>query len=371
MNSISATPAASCLTRLVLARPLAVGLRRAADAPPLACAPVSAPDLSEVASEAWRDGCLRAGRPQVPLAGTPMVLAPILADGSEDRCAGFSLQLALPGGQASSVAFTFHCLRHVAERAIAQLVEVRVLKQGETCLFDVVVDPRQTPPRPPGGEPTVARFSLRTPPLTYLTVSLRKLLARATPVALLDDEVFPVFYTQEAFARCEACARRGEKAGVESGGALFGSLASCPESGEFCAIIRDVIEIQDADEAKFSLAYSSRSWHRLQQIQQARQTAFPQHADRLLGQAHGHPFRPNDGKLCAECEKRATCMLSSAWVSQDDQSWHRAVFARQPWALCHVFGLTARGEPVHQLFGLKDGGLKSRGFYLLPDFTCE
>ncbi len=368
---MTANPAASCFTRLELARPLAVRLRRAADAPPLACAPVSAPDFSEVAGEAWRDVCLRAGHPQVPLAGAPMLLAPILANGSEVRCAGFSLQLALPGGHAGSVAFTIHCLRHVAERAIAQLVEACVLKQGETCLFEVIVDPQQAPTRQPAGGPAVASVSLRTPPLTYLTVSLRKLLARATPVALLDDEVFPVFYTQEAFAQCEACARRGEKAGVESGGALFGSLASCPESGEFCAIIRDVIEIEDADQAKFSLAYSGRSWHRLQQIQQARQAAFPQHADRLLGQAHGHPFRPNDGKLCSECEKLDTCTLSSAWVSQDDQNWHRAVFARQPWALCHVFGLTPRGEPVNQLFGLKDGGLKSRGFYLLPDFICE
>ena len=58
-------------------------------------------------------------------------------------------------------------------------------------------------------------------------------------------------------------------------------------------------------------------------------------------------------------------------LPKSDETWHASVFARQPWALCHIFGLTARGEPVHRLFGLKDGRLQARGFYLLPDFSFE
>jgi hypothetical protein len=72
--------------------------------------------------------------------------------------------------------------------------------------------------------------------------------------------------------------------------------------------------------------------------------------------------------MCAECVHRAVCTSTSAWASEDDQVWHKAVFARQPWALCHIFGLTARGEPSDRLYGLADGRLQSRGFYVLPDF---
>jgi hypothetical protein len=158
---------------------------------------------------------------------------------------------------------------------------------------------------------------------------------------------------------------------VETGSALLGSLASCPESGEFFAMIYDIIEIPEAEATAWSLSYSSRSWLRLQQIQQARQAAHPQRAARFLGQAHGHPFRPNDGKVCAACHQRATCVQNSAWASPDDQAWHRAVFARQPWALCHIFGLSARGESVSQLHALKHGHLQSRGYYLLPDFSID
>jgi hypothetical protein len=39
--------------------------------------------------------------------------------------------------------------------------------------------------------------------------------------------------------------------------------------------------------------------------------------------------------------------------------------------LCHIFGLTARGDKVNALFGLHDGRLQSRGFFTIPDFHPE
>jgi hypothetical protein len=56
------------------------------------------------------------------------------------------------------------------------------------------------------------------------------------------------------------------------------------------------------------------------------------------------------------------------FLSQDDRRWTRAVFARQPWQLCHIFGLAARGDRVHGLFGLHGGRLRERGFFVLPEF---
>ena len=364
-------PRAPSPTGLELAQPLAVRLFKEPGGPLLARIPVRPADFAEAASEGWRDGCLRAGHPHVPLAEAPMRLFPVLAEGSDSHCAGFRLEVTPSGGKPAHCLYTLRCLEPVADRAMAPLVEAGALKPGDSCHFEVVVDARGAGADRPPADGIELTVSLRHTALAYLKVSLGPLLARARPMAVKDDAAPPVFYTEEAFAKAEACARRGATANVESGGALFGSLAACPESGEFFSIVHDVIEVQEADEARLSLAYTSRSWLRLQQIQQARQAAYPERAERLLGQTHGHPFRPNDGKACADCEKRATCALTSAWTSREDQTWHRSVFARQPWALCHIFGLTARGEPAHQLFGLKDGRLQARGFYLLPDFPFD
>jgi len=361
----------SNLTRLELELPLTVRLLREPGSAPLACEPVLPADFADVASEAWRDGCLRAGHPGARLSDTPMRLSPIPADDSESRCAGFKVRVLRPDGTSADCVFTFGCLRHVANRVADLLLKSGVLKAGESYFYEVIADQNRSAPSQQQENARLGQRSLRTQPLSYLNLPIRPLLQRSTPVALLEEELFPVFYTEEAFANAEACARRGTAREVETGGVLFGSLAACPESGEFFVIVRDVIEVQEAEENQFSLTYSSTSWLRLRRIQEARQAAFPSRADRLIGQSHGHPFRPNDGKVCAECERRITCSLTSAFVSPEDQAWHKAVFARQPWALCHIFGLSARGEPVHQLFGLKDGRLCPRGFYLLPELPFD
>jgi hypothetical protein len=352
------------------AAPLAVRIFTEHSTSPLAIEPVRSADLADAAGEAWRDGCLRTGHPNLPLSEMAMRLHPVRTTDHAARCAGFRLELGFPGAGSTPPEFTIHSLRHMAERAAAPLVAAGVLQAGQNYTYDVAIDASAAAPSPTSEAGIAMGMSVRSAPLAYLKVPLRGLLRRATPMALLDDEVFPVFYTQEAFAKAEACARHGaqREPPVETGGVLLGSLIACPDCGEFGAVVTDVIEVQDAEEATFSLSYSSRSWMRLQSILKARQAAYPERVERFLGQSHGHSFRPNDGQTCTECEKRATCTLTSAFVSRDDQAWHRAVFARQPWSLCHIFGLSARGEPVHQLFGLKDGRLQARGFYLLPDF---
>ncbi len=361
------------LPSLAMDRPLAALIRRGLDEPVLARNPVTGADLTEAVSEAWRDACLRAGHPDVTLSATPMRLAPRLADHSESRCVGFDLEVILPDGRTTRREFTISCLRPAVDRAVKPLLEAEVLKPGDPYIFEFVVASDRKDAPPPAEADVPLTLSLRSAPLTYLRIPIRTLLERATPVAILDDEEFPVFYTPEALAKAEVRARRGREVDppVETGGVLLGSLAACPDSGELAAIIADVIEVQEADQTTFSLSYTSRSWMRIQAILKARQAAYPHRAERLLGQTHGHSFMPNDGKACAECDRRATCSLTSVFVSQDDQTWHRAVFARQPWALCHIFGLTARGQAVDQLYGLKDGRLQARGYYLLPDRTFD
>ena len=92
-----------------------------------------------------------------------------------------------------------------------------------------------------------------------------------------------------------------------------------------------------------------------------------QPAVRLLGQCHGHNFLPN-GKTCEHCLQRPYCSLNNVFVSVDDQNWSRAVFCRQPWQLCHIFGLSARGDQLDSLHTLQNGRLSARGYFTLPSF---
>jgi hypothetical protein len=293
-----------------------------------------------------------------------------MSPSSHTRCDGFQVEVSLPGRAARSHPFSIHSLRHVAERAVAPLLKAEVLKPGQQYYYEVILG-RSAAAGQPSHSPTgILSVRMKTAPLRFLKVSLRDLLAQATPVDLLDDGAYPVFFTHDAFTKAEAVAYKGLAATqpVETGCVLIGSLALCEHSGELCAIIREVIEVQEAEQTQFTLSYSSRSWGLLHTILRARQAAHPADALMLMGQAHLHPFTTTDGKICAHCDKLPVCNLSSAFVSPEDRNWHRAVFARQPWALCHIFGLSPRGERVNRLFGLQDGRLQARGYYVLPHF---
>lgn len=365
--------APNSLPQLAMNQPLVVLIRTEDGAPVLRREPVTRADLSDAVSETWRDDCLRAGHPSEALAEVPVCVVPTLTEGSASRCSGFALDLTLPNGRNTRRAFTISCLRPVAQRAEAALLEAQVLQPGQPYVFELVLDEEAGAAGSACEQSPTFNVSMRGPSLSYLNIPIRSLLERSTPVAILDDDEFPVFYTQEAFKMSESFARRGGdcQPPVETGGVLLGSLAACPDSGEMAAIITDVIEVQDADQTTFSLSYSGQSWRRIQAILTARQAAFPEQASRLLGQTHGHSFRPGTGGVCDECPKRPVCNLTSVFVSGDDRMWHGAVFTRQPWALCHIFGLSARDDHVHQLYGLKDGRLQPRGYHLLPDFSFD
>ena len=119
----------------------------------------------------------------------------------------------------------------------------------------------------------------------------------------------------------------------------------------------------------FSLSYSGKSWARIQAVLRARQAQPATRAQRIVGQSHGHNFLPNDGAPpCELCYKQELCARTSVFVSGDDRQWCRAVFHRQPWALCHIFGLNARHDQVDSLYGLSGGRLEERGFFVIDSF---
>lgn len=357
--------------QLIIEPSLAVSVRAEAKGAPLAREAVTPADLAEHMSEIWRDACLRQGHPSLPLAELPIRLVPLVTGQSGSQCQGFQLEVALPDGQRRAIEFSLYSLERVAWRAAQPLIAKGLLSGERQYFYALELDsehPTGTVTAPDG-----FKVAVRTLPLTFLEVPIKSLLDRATPVGQVDANVLPVFYTKSAYRQAEECSREGAKAHppVETGGVLVGSLATCPESGEFYVIVTQALEVQHAEQTTFSLSYTGQSWHRIQSIIRARQTAHPERAERLLGQCHGHNFLPGDGHVCEECPKRPQCTLTSAFVSPEDRTWMRAVFLHQPWALCHIFGLTARQEPVQSLFSGIDGRLQPRGFYLIEQLDPE
>ena len=137
-------------------------------------------------------------------------------------------------------------------------------------------------------------------------------------------------------------------------------------------MITEALEVTDAEEEKTSLAYTGKTWMRLQAIVRALQSQPATQTYRLLGQAHGHNFAPLDGAPpCEVCSSIEVCTRTSVFVSVDDRMWTQAVFSGMPFALCHIFGLNARREEVHGLYSMHENQLLQRGFYILPEFDLQ
>jgi hypothetical protein len=335
-------------------------------------------DLDDALSELWLGGHLRKGHPAVRFEEMTSILKPLLKEGSDRRCQGFALETTNAAGECTRCEFSINALLGVASRAALRLVAGGRLEAGDKYYYEIVHQPRPAPvaPSPSTDRGGAAGFSVtvRNPPLGYLPLPIRPLLERAKTRGEIDERWVPVFYTEEALERAERLARKGGESTppIESGGVLVGTLCSCPETGEFFDVVCEVLPVLDAEEAEFSLTYTGKSWQRLQAVMKMRQAQPGTSTHRILGQCHGHNFLPGGGEPpCELCPKLKVCTRTSVFVSAADRSWTRAIFSRQPWQLCHIFGLNARNEKVHTLFGLRDGSLLDRGFHVLPEFCPE
>ncbi|HXJ55956.1 MAG TPA: hypothetical protein VNU68_04750 [Verrucomicrobiae bacterium] len=343
----------------------------------LAREPVGPADLVGHANEAWRDGCLRKGCPGLSRSQVPLNIRAVLkqnpASPSPTLCAGFGIDIILPDGRVTTTAFTVHSLSAVAARASEHLVALGKLNSGQTYTYQLHCQSHLRPREPVAAPPVELEFDTndRSPALSWLEMPLRPLLQQATPHDDIPEAGFQVFFTAAAFARAEQFARKGAVATppVETGAVLLGVPCSCPDTGEFFVVVTDAYEVIGAEQKVFSLGYTDRSWNRIQAVVKARQKICP--AFRLLGQAHGHNFLPAGGKTCEACPSRLVCDLTNIYASQDDESWTRAVFAGAPYALCLIFGLTARADRIHGLFTQRDARLRQRGYLVLEHFSAD
>lgn len=349
-------------------------LRDAGTGAALARESVRPSDLADHLAEAWREGCLRKHRPGLSLPNLSFRLRPVLKNDRSLVCQGFVLEAEHLPRHSAGTAFTIHSLGAVASRAAERLVALGQLKRGQTYTYEVhfCPDSENQPTSAPSSTASVDfEVSDRSPVLTWLETPLRPLLEQGTARPAGSEDAFHVFFLASAFARAEQYARKGASAtpAVETGAVLLGVLCSCPDTGDFFVVVTDAYEVVAAEQKVFSLNYTDRSWARIQAVLKARQAVTP--ALRLVGQAHGHNFLPGNGKTCAACPTLPVCDLNNIYASEDDQVWTKATFAGAPYALCFIFGLSARADHVHGLFTQHDARLRQRGYFLLPDFHPE
>jgi hypothetical protein len=350
---------------------LTVAVRLEEEGPVAARESVSDADLEDVRSELWLAGCLRRGHPETRLHDLSIRLLPLLRSTPDHSCRGFALEAVNPDGETIRAEFSSYALSHVAERAARRLLADGRMRRGHRYHYEIIIDGR--PPLAPAASDGFS-ITARHPPLTVLRTPLRPLQEKARTMGPEADWAYPVFFTAKALEHAERAARSGARnhPPTETGAVLVGPLCSCPETGELFTVVCEALEVRDAEETAFSLTYSGKSWARIQAVIRARQTQPATRADRLLGQCHGHNFPPAGGAPpCELCAKTKICTRTSVFVSTDDCTWSRAVFSRQPWQLCHIFGENARREPVASVFGLHDGGLLERGYQVIPEFRPD
>lgn len=375
MTMTNHSPAKPSLTTGPALRPVdfTVIMRLKQDGPEIDREPVTEADVSDIASELWMERWLRRGRPEVPIESLSLRIVPTHSDGPGGRCTSFRFELTDPLGHSAQREYTLEVFQDAASRSAGRLLADKRLKPDDLYYYEVVAGQC---PRPGGQvDPPLFKVTAKTPPLVYQELPLRPLLRRARTVGKVDDRCFPAFFTEGALAAAQRYARRGagENPPRETGAVLAGPLCFCPQSGEMYAVVCDALEVKDAESSCFSLSYSGQTWRRIQAVIRAKQEDPATRAHRILGQTHGHNFRPDfkagEGHgSCETCPKAASCRLTSVFISQDDRNWSRAVFCRQPWQLAMIFGHDARGGHMHALFGLQDNRLARRGYHVIPDF---
>lgn len=341
-----------------------VRVRGEADGPVLAAVPVKVEDLRDPISElAWRSGPRR-GSPDFSLEESAIRLRAVADADRGEGCRGFLLCAQDAAGQEVSLTCGTAALQPVAQRAAARLREQGLLPQEGTYYYDLArrPDAGEVSIRPEPGTGTASgEVIARKVGVEFARLDLRDLLKRSVAGGEVEED-HHLFYTEAALLRAEAIARRGEsqEPAVETGGVLLGLLGCCPSTRDAFVIVVDALEAMDAEQAEFSLSFSSRTWQRLQAVVRARRTEPGQSGLRIVGQTHGHPFSP--GEPCAACPATAACPKHTAYLSDHDRLWSRAVFASQAFQVGHMFGIDAKGAPVSSVYGLRGGRLERRGY---------
>src|SRR5207247_3520623 len=134
-----------------------------------------------------------------------------------------------------------------ANRASERLLKFGVLEAGDKYHFEIAVDGEPRRSSLPEAVLGSSKVTVKTPPLQFLSVSLRAVLKQGRAVDEQDEEAFHVFFTEAAFAASEKFSRQGasESKPIETGAALGGFLCLASDGGDggdFFSVVTDVFE---------------------------------------------------------------------------------------------------------------------------------
>ncbi len=382
-----------------------VHLRTDADGPTVESEAVKGSDLADAMAELAFNAGLRRD-------GTPLALSDLRARirpayrSSPDAapiCDGFVLEAEATNGEKTSRRFDRHVLESVAARGGRRLLESGTLEKGEFYYYEVQIEETTigpleiegaaSPPPPTrsplgpllaaakqisaererGLEDEVYALEHASPdvrPPRFRASSLHDPVDSDAVSTDIDSLHYPVVYLRSAFDKAAAIARKGAAMtpAVETGGLLLGRLFWCPETHQLFGVIEDALEAAQTEGTTYSLTFTSETWGRVQAVLKARQRSPSTRGQRLVGQFHGHNFIPfSQGATCDGCPSQGECSISTAYLSESDRKWCRAVFPREPWQLSQVFGLTPRREAVSAFYGQYGGLLERRDYYVLDD----
>lgn len=324
------------------------------DKSPAGAETVTDADLSEARSQVWFDGCIRKGHIHVGMDDLKYQVIPIVIKGTS-FCPGFLIRSSDPAGEQIQTEFGIDYLGPVAARGAEILRQAGLLGEKETYTYRVVA----TKPSAKDLAPSPVRrmrMTEKVKPLTFLEMPLADL--HASVAAVANDrckDAYPVFYSNEALAKARRISRKGAACdpGVETGALLAGPLCICPDTEKVFSIVTHVFEFADSVQTPYSLAPSGETWRRIQSEIREMQAVPATRHHRALGSCHGHNFPVPESRD------------SSVFISQDDRLWSSAVFSRQPYQLCHIFGVDSSGNEDEQLYGLEQGRLRERGYYVI------
>lgn len=349
--------------RAAFAEPFVVELQ-AADGRELGRRPLADAQLLDLRGELWFNAYPRRGTLDVPQRLSSLVVAgKMRADG---RCDGFRAVFEGPDELRIERDYDVDLVGDTATSLVCQALADERLKRNDTYVWSVRRDPA-------AGQPTRAElgFSVEVTdtPLEFVTGSFPALKAMAEAVGPIDDRDIPVFFLRQAWEKGERFARMGAERtpAVETGAVYVGVLAHCRETNEAFVVVEDALQLADAEQEEFSLTLTGATWVRVQAVLAARRKS--RRAVRLLGQCHGHNFLPAGGAPpCEHCAKAEVCTRTSVFLSDDDRRFMRSVMPGQAYQLSYIAGFNARKEQVGSLYGIRDGRLAARGYYLIDRF---
>ena len=376
MNQILTTPDGEAIV-------LCVAGEGGEQVPLLAAECVRTGDVASMRDETWLQG-LRSG--ELPWDPSSLEAAyHAWRRGNNTRLTGIILELS-NNGQRVRRLFHTQCfdltLQRALERPLARgalsaeqqvhywlataPAETVALPVGETGEFASAPAGMQVRVRPPAWRPEPARLAQYIEGSDLPASGARPAEEEVETESGRSPHV-PVFFGREAWDEGRRFAFR--RRNVESAAIFTGRLMQDIDSPEVFVVVNACIAAPHAEEERYSVLLTNESWSQVHSVLGQRRRRLNRPQEIIVGSVHGHNFPPSSGEdgepACAACERRQTCEKTSAVASSEDLSWHRSIFAGQPWATMLIWGWNARHEEVWQAYGLGGGMLVARAVRVL------